>query len=79
MTQIKCRACEMHPKGKGCGTCGGYRFLLELIPVCSDCKVMGWVRPGVYSSYDGRMWKTFDGIDMVDYSDGRVCSGCDAR
>ncbi len=77
---IKCRA--PHAKTGGCVVCGGYKYLISKEKVCTQCGLEGWVRPGNYTSYDGKKWNTFDGIRMTDHFGEkpiRLCPKCEAE
>lgn len=60
-----------------CFHCHGYGHVLENVKICTKCEVRGWVRPGVFTSYDGKKWQTTDGIGVVDRENGRLCADCD--
>lgn len=61
----------------GCGSCGGYGFIMSEVELCSKCKRKGWVRPGAHTVYEGKTFRTVDGIDLV-YSKGMkvTCFDC---
>ena len=63
---------------EGCPHCGGYGYLVEEIEL-SCCERDVWVRPGVFTSFDGKRWTTFDGVEMVESMAGRRCAECDAK
>lgn len=74
MNEIKCQRCK--PDDDGCGTCGGYKIIYSLW-TCK-CGRTGWVRPGAYTSYEGKRWFTRDGLEVVDhFSGGRNCIYCE--
>ena len=74
MNEIACQA--EHKKGQGCHTCGGYKVVLSQAPVCVKCNRVGWVRPGVHTSYVGKEWTSFDGIRTTQGPNGSVCDRC---
>ena len=74
MNEIQCQA--KHEEGKGCSTCGGYLIVLQRSQ-CAICKRPNWVRPGVYTSFEGKRWTTFDGMTMVCRAAGFRCTECD--
>lgn len=72
---IKCRAC--HPKEPmGCGTCGGYKIVYQAVN-CPTCKNWSWHRPGHYTVYEGKQFRTLEGV-LIQYSlKGKsICSLC---
>ena len=73
--QILCQA--DHKEGQGCYTCGGYKILLFQGPVCMTCNRVGWLRPGNHTTYVGKRWRTYDGIEMTQRANGSVCDSCE--
>jgi hypothetical protein len=76
--QILCQACAAFPASKGCATCGGLKVLLRE-SCCPLCRRPHFIRPGVYTNYDGKRWTTFDGVEMVDRIEGSRCLDCDKK
>jgi len=75
--QIPCQACDPEAE-TGCSVCGGYKVVLAR-GMCSGCGTRYWHRPGVYTSFDGKRWRTFDGLEMVCRPEATRCAACDAR
>lgn len=72
MNQIPCQCTQPL---NGCPSCSGFGYVLELAK-CHACFRTYWVRPGVHTMYEGKRWRTFDGLAMV-VKDGRsVCFEC---
>jgi hypothetical protein len=68
--------CQRKHKGTGCFTCGGYGVVLA-VRKCPTCGHEALARPGSYTTYDGKQWTTFDGVEVTDYlSKPSVCSFC---
>ena len=61
---LYCQA--QHDEGGGCGTCGGYGIIIHERK-CATCGHIAWVRPGTYTSYEGKTWRTFDGVIITDH------------
>lgn len=61
---------------KGCSSCQGYGHVLHQSH-CTGCQRSYWVRPGVYTAYDGKLVTSFDGLALVWRSDGLFCFTCD--
>jgi len=76
MNKIPCQACKGKRKEKGCMTCGGYKVVLEKVE-CNTCRHPRWVRPGVYTRYEGKQWTSLDGIVVTERGDKpSTCSFC---
>jgi hypothetical protein len=75
--EIRCRACR--PEDEGCRRCGGYKVLLvKREDICPKCETSAWVSPGVHTSYEGKRYVTFDGLEMVCHLDRPDnCAGCE--
>lgn len=72
---IECQA--PHDSGGGCTHCGGYGFVFHKVPVCEKCHVEAWVRPGAWTIYEGKTWRTVDGLLVVHVGlDKRLCGKC---
>lgn len=67
MDVIHCQKCQHGDRQGGCSVCGGAGELLARIQVCSICNRTAWVRPGVFSKYEGQIYKTFDGVSVVSH------------
>jgi hypothetical protein len=72
--QIPCQGCA--PEATGCETCGGYKFVL-CVGACDDCGRTYWTRPGVYTSWEGKRYRSLDGLALVCRADGVRCVPCD--
>lgn len=79
--KIKCKS--KHSGTGGCGVCGGYGYLIAKQKVCTECGLEGWVRPGSWTSYEGKRWNTFDGITMTQHfrneTSVSLCPKCEAK
>lgn len=53
-----------HSKENGCSTCGGYGHVYARSH-CPSCKKSGYFRPGAYTLYEGKRYKSMDGLRMV--------------
>lgn len=74
MTTIKCQA--KHDKNGGCSTCGGYGSVI-VKSFCGKCKKPYWGRPGNYTMYEGKRWRSFDGLAIRSSMEhGVVCAEC---
>lgn len=75
LKNIKCQA--THSKDGGCYACGGFKKVLE-VRKCGTCGHECLVRPGAYTSYPGKVWMSFDGVEITDGSgtDYGFCSKC---
>lgn len=62
MNQIKCKA--EHDHNNGCSSCGGYKVVF-FKQHCPTCKRFGWMRPGAFTTYVGKRYKTVDGLEFV--------------
>lgn len=72
---IKCQACL--PSDTSCRTCHGHKVLL-VTGHCGKCKREIWIRPGAYTSFEGKRWVSFDGVTMVDHmSAASNCLQCE--
>lgn len=60
-----CQAKKVHVKGDGCGLCGGYGYIAEFGPACSKCNKKAWFRPGAWTSYVGKHYRTLDGLELI--------------
>lgn len=72
--EIRCQGTAC--KKNGCSTCGGYGVVV-LESACRVCQRRFWVRPGVHTVYDGKTYRTFDGLEMVWRKEGSLCLSCD--
>lgn len=76
---IRCSACVEKKPNEGCIKCGGYGFL-AYPQFCDGCGQKYWLRPGVFTCYDGKKITTFDGLELTyHFIDGvvsRTCSRC---
>lgn len=74
---IYCERCKGDAElENGCATCGGHRTVLGAV-TCRICKREAWVRPGVHTSYEGKRWHTFDGVEWVDHKSSSNCADCE--
>ena len=76
MNRIDCAECGGVKREGGCSTCGGYGYVMSLVSLCSGCGLDGWVRPGCYTSYVGKVWRSIDGVKIVETDFGPRCSRC---
>lgn len=78
---IECKGCKDAPESddwtkSGCGTCGGQKVVL-VRNTCDGCRQNYWSRPGVYTTYVGKTWTSFDGVQLVQATRDRVvCAKC---
>lgn len=73
MTKIPCQCGKPE---NGCSRCGGSGVVLEQTN-CKACGKSYWVRPGVYSSFEGKRWQSLDGLQLVDTAKhGTLCLAC---
>jgi hypothetical protein len=70
MKEIKCKGCK--PGDSGCSTCGGFKEVLILVTASDGTEY--WTRPGVYTSYEGKEWTSFDGVRLRATKDGVVAT-----
>jgi hypothetical protein len=81
MKRIKCqnsKCSKTHPayENNGCGTCGGYGYVFQRGSL-SCCGRSYWVRPGAFTVYNGKEYKTMDGIGLIYRIPGKtVCDEC---
>ena len=72
----KCSANNPAYKNKGCTVCGGYGdiFIRSRVTCCGkQC----WIRPGAFTVYDGKQYKSVDGLGLIyRIKGGIVCDGC---
>lgn len=61
MTEIKCQACA--PDDKSCRNCGGYGIVLMQSEAADGTKY--WHRPVNHTVYAGKVWTSFDGVELV--------------
>lgn len=62
MSKIECQQCSRDDHTEpGCGTCGGYGYLIEKVP-CEHCGHEAWMRPGSFTVYVGKRYRSFDGV-----------------
>lgn len=61
MKTIECQA--NHDKNGGCRVCGGYGIILAQRQC--GCGRTGWFRPGAFTTYEGKHYRSFDGLDWV--------------
>lgn len=74
LKNVKCQA--KHDATGGCATCGGYEIILA-VRKCPSCGHCALVRPGSYTSYEGKKWRTFDGVEITDhFKNPSTCSYC---
>lgn len=75
--RIECQACTPKSREKdGCGTCGGYGFLIHK-GKCEHCGSEFWSRPGVFTSYVGKRYRSYDGTAfLVKEGFKHVCQNC---
>lgn len=59
--EIKCQACK--PEDSGCSTCGGYKIVLEKVRASDGTEY--WTRPGRWTNYEGKRWRSFDGVPLI--------------
>lgn len=65
-----------HREETGCGTCGGYGVVL-VKKACKGCGRESWVRPGVFTSYEGKEYYTVDGLKMFCHGHTEHCLNCE--
>lgn len=77
--KIQCQAVhKVEANGHfGCYSCGGYGFLFEWCLCCTKCKACGWHRPDPYTTYEGKVYRTIDGLEMVSHKSGALCRKCE--
>lgn len=56
---IKCKACD--EASKHCEICGGFRYVFSWTR-CPTCKNVRLERPGVHSTYEGKQYRSIDGV-----------------
>ena len=66
-TKIECKDERCLGPDEGCPTCGGYQYVLGPAK-CTKCSRMGLVNPGARTVYEGRRFRTIDGVGFV-YTD----------
>lgn len=72
MNKIPCQ--QQNCEKDGCSSCYGYGVVLTQSQL--GCGCLAWVRPGVFTIYEGKTWTTFDGVHVT-YKDGKeICSRC---
>lgn len=76
MNPILCQACACKPKESGCDVCGGFGVVFVTIS-CEKCDRTGLVRPDAFTSYEGKKWRTVDGLTMFEHMTGRLCEYCE--
>lgn len=75
--KIQCQACVGHGDDAGCYRCGGYRYIAE-VHACPSCGTRYWARPHAYTTYDGKKWTSFDGLEITDRFPGpSTCARCE--
>lgn len=62
MDRIECKA--RHDENGGCSACGGYGFLVQLCKA-KCCGKEYWSRPGNFTVYAGKRYRTFDGTYFI--------------
>jgi len=92
MRKIECKFCDNRnrPPGApstGCYHCGGYGVLIQELQLTCGCHV--WVRPGPFTTYNGKVKTSWDGVEYTHYylyrEDGTlgegttICSECAAK
>lgn len=74
MNSIKCQLC-MGVKGEdGCDGCGGYGVVAFQSTL--DCGCVVWNRPGAYTSYIGKKYRSMDGLEIEVTKNGDRCTRC---
>lgn len=70
-----CPVCVGKGGRTGCTRCGGYGYIAEsrLLTCCSR---VAWFRPGAFTKYEGKEYRSYDGVEMVSSMDGDVCAQC---
>lgn len=72
---IKCQRCK--PSDEGCATCGGFKIVLDRNN-CPTCNAVYWTRPHARTTYDGKRFFSFDGLEIIVKSDGKwQCARCE--
>lgn len=71
--RIKCQA-NHGDFIKGCSSCGGYGTIFEEVKL--DCGHKYWSRPGAYSTYDGKIFTSLDGLKIICLKSGFMCVSC---
>lgn len=63
-------------KKRGCSSCGGYGYVLKKNHC--RCGQSYWSRPGVFTSYPGKEYSSYDGLKFKVQEDGKVrCKKCE--
>jgi hypothetical protein len=79
--KIKCQA-KHEKKGDktggwgACYTCGGYGFVYEKVVACVKCERKAWIRPGNYTIFEGKEFRSIDGLLIVHGKNGTYCNEC---
>lgn len=67
--------CQCDQPKNGCPSCGGYGYVLS-VTRCHKCFKPYWARPGVHTIYEGKRWRSFDGLKMVVHKGTSICLEC---
>jgi len=74
--EIKCQAKEKHGKS-GCRHCGGYGHIVHEAK-CQNCQRPYWTKPGSFTTYDGKIFRSFDGLLIrVHFDRPWTCEKCE--
>ena len=77
LDSIQCKKCIGQSKDGGCGTCSGYRIVLKKI-ACPTCGGRYWIKPGNMTMYDGKVFHSFDGVEITCHiSKPNTCDRCE--
>lgn len=71
--RIRCQADHGDFK-KGCGTCGGHGTVFDQVRL--DCGHKYWTRPGAYTVFEGKVFTSLDGLNIICLKNGSMCLAC---
>jgi hypothetical protein len=63
----------------GCPICGGYKTVLQKKIACTKCKKEAWFKPGAHTNYVGKIFNSWDGLQLVITGKGTKCIECYAN
>lgn len=80
MSKTKTIPCQdIHDENGGCYTCGGYGVVMVNGEACSKCNAKAWFRPGNHTFYDGKKYKSSDGLQLTWHPGGTLCYRCEPK